>query len=63
MRSVSLYSVVPLLSLSFRSVPDKVEARVGGTVPGVPHVRRHDAVACLTEFLEKFEAPLANVGA
>lgn len=61
MRLVLLYLVVPALTLAFRSVPDTVDNH--DIVPDVPHVRRHDLASYVTEFLDGFEAPLANVGA
>lgn len=70
MRFVSLHSVVPALTLTFRSVPDDVDQKVDGgskavddTVPSVPHVRRHDTVDHITVFIAEFEVPLAKVGA
>ena len=63
MRSVSLYPVVPLLSLAFRSVPDTLEKNVDIDKRDVPHVRSYDNVVCLTSFVNDFEEPLSRLGA
>ena len=73
MRLVSLYPVVPALTLAFRSVRETVELEVDGgkavhdkvwdTVATVPHVRRHDPAHDLSVFIGTFGVSLTKLGA